>query len=198
MKKKVQEKQPEVKITAVNKFKPAIDLINEYNRVLTDGSLNSVSNNKLIVQEITNFIETRLGSLLNVETKDGFDNSEIRMLKGLLKKVDAPKVDSNVFVPLEKSHTASVAYSKPVEVTLSSVAYGTIDPIVKEALEEEAKVQITQPVQEHSQEQQPFKYKPVLRSPTQVVSSAQDVNAYAIGQASAAQRSAKFDVKKLL
>lgn len=187
-----------------NRFSPVIDLINEFNAILNEERLSEFTDNKLVQEELTNFIEERLTQLINFETKkESFEPNEVKLLKTLLKKVSDTSNRANSSTPdVPPTMIVSPFTHETVNVTVQSgksennvsipvnslVNQETMDPLVKEFVAEQVKP-------DDSSDVTVQKHKPVLRSPTQQVGSVHDVNSYAMGQAAAASK--KFDIKKL-
>jgi hypothetical protein len=201
------EKKPEpVVVPHINKqFSEAIALINAYNQLLNDNVLYGVIKNKTALNEITEFVEERLGTLINFgKTTETFEATEVKMLKNLLKKVGEgpqkvapqPTNQTNLIeIQNEANKTTAELSPKPLVQEFVSPLVTTqdnLDPIVKEALEAQAQAQ--------EFVQLPRKHKTVDRSPTQKVASSEDINAYARSQAAAANQTKNgvVDVRKLL
>ena len=189
----------------VNKqFSDAIALINSYNQLLSDGTLETVIKNKTVLLELTDFVEERLGSLINFGKKpETFDSIEVKMLKNLLKKVgetptrkDTVDMNVSVFRPMTENLTQALSQQNFTTVTATQgqtpvvTTQDNLDPIVKEALQS----------QEQELAQLPRIHKTVDRSPTQKIATPEDYNSYARSMASRANQTKDgvVDVRKLL
>lgn len=209
MRKKNAEKTVEpivVKTSPVNKqFTDAINLINCYNQILSDNTFEQFLTNETVISELTEFVEERLGSLVNIGKTETFDSVEVRMLKNLLKKVGEPPTKTVNNTNFEKQVPQLVTpeivkslsqqnFEVQAPTQIQNVPLATtqdnLDPIVKEALQ----------AQEQELVQLPRKHKTVDRSPTQVITTPDDINNYARAQAAAANktRNGVVDVRKLL
>jgi hypothetical protein len=161
--------------------------------------------NETVISELTEVVEERLGSLVNIGKTETFDSVEVKMLKNLLKKVGEPParkdtIDTNVSVfrsvqetpPVQSPNVTQVSVTNQEQTSVVPLAttQDNLDPIVKEALQ----------AQEQELVQLPRKHKTVDRSPTQKITTPEDINSYARSQASAANQTKHgvVDVRKLL
>ena len=159
-------------------------MINSYYEILHNSVFSRTINDVVIVNELNGFVESRLAELVNLDTKktekEVFEPSEVKMLKGLINKVSVtqPKTVQEISqqVQLEQPKV-EVPQTVPSLITSDNM-----DPIVKAALEEEQKLQ-------EQKQENPVKpkYGQVI-PPNYQRASPTDNNAYAMQQASAAQK----------